>query len=118
METTGLTPPADQVASELAHGDQRIVEVALALSLKPLLLLDEPTAGMADRETEVMVTLIQRLHAEQGLAPLFIEHDMELVFGIADRITVMDNGRIIAAGNAEEIAANSEVQRAYLGDAA
>ncbi len=119
METTGLTPLADQVAGELAHGDQRLVEVALALSLKPrLLLLDEPTAGMADRETEVMVALIRRLHTQQGLALLFIEHDTEIVFDIADRVTVMDNGRIIAAGSPEEIAANSEVQRAYLGEAA
>ena len=116
LEMTGLAALADRVAGELAHGDQRIVEVALALSLKPrLLLLDEPTAGMADRETEAMVGLIRRLHDELGLALLFIEHDMDLVFGIADRITVLENGRVLAVGTAREIAANASVQNAYLG---
>jgi branched-chain amino acid transport system ATP-binding protein len=73
---------------------------------------------MAERETEAMVTLLERLHAEQGLALLLIEHDMELVFGIAERITVLDNGRVLAVGTAEEIAGNSDVQNAYLGEAA
>ena len=119
MEATGLSEHANHIAGALAHGDQRIVEVALALSLKPrLLLLDEPTAGMAERETEAMVALLKRLHTEQGLALLFIEHDMDLVFGIADRITVLDNGHVLAVGTAEAIAANSAVQNAYLGETA
>ncbi len=118
MEATGLTRLADHVAGELAHGDQRVVEVALALSLNPrLLLLDEPTAGMADRETEAMVTLLKRLNTERGLALLFIEHDMDIVFGIAEHILVLDHGHVLAAGNAEEIAADPAVQAAYLGEA-
>ena len=84
-----------RAVGELAHGDQRVVEVAVALSLKPrLLLLDEPTAGMGDTETDHMVDLIRRLHQQQGMSILFIEHDMDIVFGIAERITVLDQGRV------------------------
>ncbi len=101
---------------ELAHGDQRVVEVALALSLEPkLLLLDEPTAGMAEHETEEMVALIRRLHAERELTILFIEHDMNIVFNVAQRITVLDYGRVLASGTPAEIAADPRVQAAYLG---
>jgi len=115
----GLAAKADRVASELAHGDQRVVEVAIALALQPkLLLLDEPTAGMGDEETEGMVGLIRRLHAEQGLSILFIEHDMDIVFGIAQRITVLDQGRILAEGTPSEISTNDAVRAAYLGEAA
>jgi branched-chain amino acid transport system ATP-binding protein len=108
-----------RVVGELAHGDQRVVEVAMALSLKPrLLLLDEPTAGMGDAETEHMVGLISRLHAEQGVSILFIEHDMDIVFGIAQRITVLDQGRVLADGAPTAIAADPKVRAAYLGTAA
>ena len=108
----------DRVVGELAHGDQRIVEVATALSLQPrLLLLDEPTAGMGDAETEHMVGLVQRLHAEQGMSVLFIEHDMDVVFDIAQRITVLDRGRVLAEGTPEEISADTKVRAAYLGNA-
>jgi branched-chain amino acid transport system ATP-binding protein len=104
---------------ELAHGDQRVVEVAMALSLMPrLLLLDEPTAGMGDAETEHMVGLISRLHSEQGVSILFIEHDMDIVFGIAQRITVLDQGRVLAEGSPDAIAANPKVRAAYLGSVA
>ena len=116
MTLTGLSAKADRRAGELAHGDQRVVEVALALSLDPkLLLLDEPTAGMAEHETEEMVALIRRLHAERDLTILFIEHDMSIVFGIAQRITVLDYGRVLASGTPGEIAADPRVQAAYLG---
>ena len=119
LALAGLAAKADRVVSELAHGDQRVVEVAIALALRPkLLLLDEPTAGMGDEETDSMVGLIRRLHGEQGLSILFIEHDMDIVFGIAQRITVLDQGRILAEGSPAEVACNPAVRAAYLGEAA
>jgi branched-chain amino acid transport system ATP-binding protein len=112
-----LNGKADRIVGELAHGDQRVVEVAMALSLKPrLLLLDEPTAGMGDAETEHMVGLMQRLHAEQGVSILFVEHDMDIVFGIAKRITVFDQGRTLADGSPAQISADERVRAAYLGE--
>jgi len=114
-----LAGKENRVVGELAHGDQRVVEVAMALSLKPrLLLLDEPTAGMGDAESEHMIGLIRRLHAEQGVSILFIEHDMDMVFGIAKRITVLDQGRVLADGAPAAIAADPKVRAAYLGTAA
>jgi branched-chain amino acid transport system ATP-binding protein len=119
LATTRLAAKADRVASELPHGDQRVVEVAIALAMRPrLLLLDEPTAGMGDEETDEMVRLIRRLHQEQGLSILFIEHDMDIVFTIAQRITVLDQGRVLAEGSPQEISANAAVRAAYLGEAA
>lgn len=114
----GLGGKEKRAVGELAHGDQRVVEVATALSLNPrLLLLDEPTAGMGDSETEHMVDLVRRLHAEQGVSILFIEHDMDIVFGIAQRITVLDQGRILAEGTPDMISADPKVRAAYLGSA-
>ncbi|MBW4047208.1 MAG: ABC transporter ATP-binding protein [Proteobacteria bacterium] len=119
MQVVGIAAKADRIAGELSHGDQRVVEVGIALSRKPkLLLLDEPTAGMGDEETQNMTALIRRLNKEQGITTLFVEHDMEIVFGIADRITVLDNGTMLAEGNAHEIANNAAVQAAYLGQPA
>ena len=119
MSMVGLTGKDDRIVGELSHGDQRVVEVAIALSRKPkLLLLDEPTAGMGDEETQMMIGLIRRLNKDQGITTLFVEHDMEIVFGIADRITVLDNGHFLAEGNAQEIASNPKVQAAYLGQQA
>jgi branched-chain amino acid transport system ATP-binding protein len=119
MDIVQLTAKADRIAGELSHGDQRVVEIGIALSRVPkLLLLDEPTAGMGDEETHHMTALIRRLNNDQGITILFVEHDMAIVFGIADRITVLDNGRMLAEGNAAEIAANPRVQSAYLGNAA
>ena len=119
MGLVGLTGKDDRITGELSHGDQRVVEVAIALSRKPkLLLLDEPTAGMGDEETQMMTGLIRRLNKDQGITTLFVEHDMEIVFGIADRITVLDNGHFLAEGNAQEIASNPKVQAAYLGQQA
>jgi branched-chain amino acid transport system ATP-binding protein len=118
VEIVGLEGKEGRVVGELAHGDQRVVEVAMALSLNPrLLLLDEPTAGMGDNETEHMVDLVRRLHAEQGISILFIEHDMNIVFGIAQRITVLDQGRVLADGDPEAISKNPAVRAAYLGSA-
>ena len=119
MALVGLTGKDDRITGELSHGDQRVVEVGIALSREPkLLLLDEPTAGMGDEETHLMTALIKRLNKEQGITTLFVEHDMEIVFGIADRITVLDNGHFLAEGNAQEIASNPKVQAAYLGQQA
>jgi branched-chain amino acid transport system ATP-binding protein len=117
IEIVGLRGKEDRVVGELAHGDQRVVEVAMALSLRPrLLLLDEPTAGMGEAESELMVALMRRLHAVQQLSILFIEHDMDIVFGLAQRITVLDQGRTLAEGKPEEIAADPRVRAAYLGE--
>jgi branched-chain amino acid transport system ATP-binding protein len=116
IEIVNLTGKANRTVGELAHGDQRVVEVAVALSVKPrLILLDEPTAGMGDTETDHMVDLIRRLHRDQGLSILFIEHDMDIVFGIAQRITVLDQGRVLAEGTPEAISADPKVRAAYLG---
>jgi branched-chain amino acid transport system ATP-binding protein len=118
MDAIDISSKAYRVVGELAHGDQRAVEIALALCMEPrLLLLDEPTAGMSDAETEHMVGLVRRLHKEHGLSILFIEHDMDIVFDIAERITVLDQGKKIAEGLPAEISANERVRAAYLGEA-
>ena len=119
IEMGDLAGKADQPVGELAHGDQRATEIMMALALKPrLLLLDEPTAGMGDQETYVLTRLISRLHKDSKLTIVLIEHDMRVVFHLADRITVLDQGRLLAEGTAREIAANEAVQTAYLGQAA
>ena len=116
---TGLEKMADRLAGELAHGDQRAAEIAMALALKPrLLLLDEPTAGMGDQETYAITQLIRRLRHNGDFTIILIEHDMRVVFHLADRITVLDQGRLLADGTPDEIAANEAVQAAYLGKAA
>jgi branched-chain amino acid transport system ATP-binding protein len=118
LEVMDLAGKADRIVGALAHGDQRVVEMAMALSLEPrLVLLDEPTAGMGDAETAHMVELVRRLHQEQHTSILFIEHDMDIVFGLAQHITVLDQGRTLAAGPPEAIAADERVRAAYLGEA-
>ncbi len=118
IEIVHLGGKQSRIVGELAHGDQRVVEVAVALSLNPrLLLLDEPTAGMGDNETEHMVELMRRLHAEKSVSILFIEHDMDIVFEIAQRITVLDQGRILADGVPDAISNDPKVRAAYLGTA-
>ncbi len=119
LALAALSGKADRVVGELAHGDQRVAEIAMALALKPnLLLLDEPTAGMGDQETYEITQLIRRLHKAGKLTIILIEHDMRVVFHLADRITVLDQGRLLAEGTPQEIAANAAVQTAYLGQAA
>jgi branched-chain amino acid transport system ATP-binding protein len=116
---TNLTGKADRIVGELSHGDQRAAEISMALTLKPrILLLDEPTAGMGDQETYDVTSLIRRLHREQGYTIVLIEHDMRVVFNLADRIMVLDQGSVLAQGTPVEIAANEAVQAAYLGKAA
>jgi branched-chain amino acid transport system ATP-binding protein len=115
----GLAQKGDRLVGELAHGDQRAAEIAMALALKPrLLLLDEPTAGMGDQETYEITQLIRRLHQDSKLTIVLIEHDMRVVFHLADRISVLDQGRLLAEGTPQEIGANEAVQAAYLGKAA
>ena len=103
---------------ELSHGDQRATEIMMALALRPrLLLLDEPTAGMGDQETYHVTELIRRLHRDRGLSIVLIEHDMRVVFHLADRIMVLAEGELLAEGTPAEIASNETVQAAYLGKA-
>ena len=119
MALVGLTSKADRLVGELAHGDQRAAEIAMALALQPhLLLLDEPTAGMGDQETYQITQLIRRLHRDSNYTIVLIEHDMRVVFHLADRICVLDQGRMLAQGTPKEIADNEAVQAAYLGTAA
>lgn len=119
MDMSGLAEKADRLVGELSHGDQRATEIMMALALKPrLLLLDEPTAGMGDQETYDIAQLIRKLHKDQSLTIVLIEHDMRVVFHLADRIMVLAEGAMLAEGTPKEIAANEAVQAAYLGKAA
>jgi branched-chain amino acid transport system ATP-binding protein len=119
LALTGLAAKADRLVGELPHGDQRAAEIAMALALRPhLLLLDEPTAGMGDQETYEITQLIRRLHGDRKYTIVLIEHDMRVVFHLADRITVLDQGGMLAEGTPQEIASNEAVQAAYLGKAA
>jgi len=116
LERVGLASSAGLEAKVLSHGDQRALEVAVALATRPrLLLMDEPTAGMSPFETEAMVALIAKLRHEENLTVLFSEHDMDVVFGISDRVTVLAQGRVLADGTANEVRANDEVMAVYLG---
>jgi branched-chain amino acid transport system ATP-binding protein len=119
LSASGLESKADRLVGELSHGDQRATEIMMALALRPkLLLLDEPTAGMGDQETYDITRLIRKLHKEQGLTTVLIEHDMRVVFGLADQIMVLAEGRMLAEGSPQDIARNEAVQTAYLGKAA
>jgi branched-chain amino acid transport system ATP-binding protein len=119
LQMGGLSEKADRLVGEMSHGDQRANEIMMALALKPrLLLLDEPTAGMGDQETYDITQLIRKLHRDQKLTIVLIEHDMRVVFHLADRIMVLAEGKMLAEGTPREIAANELVQAAYLGKAA
>jgi len=112
----GLTKVYNTISSELSHGDQKLLDVALALALKPrVLLLDEPTAGMGPEERWKMIKKIQDLWEKTKMTILFIEHDMDIVFDIAQKIYVLQQGAIIAEGNPSEIKNNQKVIKAYLG---
>ena len=115
LAQVSLTGMATRLGGQLSHGEQRSLEVALALATKPkLLLLDEPMAGMGSEESERMVELIE--HLAQQVTILLVEHDMDAVFRLADRISVLVGGAVIASGAPEAIRADAEVRRAYLGD--
>jgi branched-chain amino acid transport system ATP-binding protein len=119
LETVGLADKASYLAKELSHGEQRTLEMALALAGEPeLLLLDEPMAGMSPFERVKATELIQKIHEKQGLTVLFCEHDMDVVFGISERVTVLHQGRVIAEGKPEDIKRNEEVNMVYLGHGA
>jgi branched-chain amino acid transport system ATP-binding protein len=117
LEYVGLSPRShDQLAINLAYGDQRRVEIARALASDPaLLLLDEPTAGMNPQESARLTEFMERLRDERGLSLLLIEHDMKVVMGVSEHITVLDHGEKIAEGLPEEVRANERVIQAYLG---
>jgi len=112
----GLTGLESVPSRDLSHGDQRTLEVALALATRPkVLLLDEPTAGMSPAETTRSVTLVRDLARSQGLTVVLVEHDVSVVFSVADRITVMHQGHVIAEGAPDHVKANQTVIEVYLG---
>jgi branched-chain amino acid transport system ATP-binding protein len=119
LEFSGLKGRDNVIGRNLSYGDQRRLEVARALATQPkLLLLDEPTAGMNPQETADFTKFVDRLRAEHQLSVLLIEHDMRVVMGISDRVTVLDYGEKIAEGTPQEIQKNDRVIEAYLGAAA
>jgi branched-chain amino acid transport system ATP-binding protein len=116
LESMGLSDKEKSIAGSLSHGDQKILEIAIALGNEPeLLILDEPTAGMSPEETQDTMELVKRLANQRGLTILFCEHDMDIVFSVAQSIMVMRHGQTIIQGGLEEVRSNKEVQEAYLG---
>jgi branched-chain amino acid transport system ATP-binding protein len=116
LAEVGMAEAADRPCRELAYGDVKRVELAIALVNEPrLLLMDEPTAGMARRERNELIALVKRLVVERQISVLFTEHSMDVVFAYADRIVVLARGRLIADGDAAAIRDNAEVQQVYLG---
>ena len=119
LEFCGLRRKDEEIGRNLSYGDQRRLEVARALATEPkLLLLDEPTAGMNPQETAEFTAFVDRLRSERKLTVLMIEHDMRVVMGVSDRVTVLDYGEKIAEGDPKEIQKNERVVEAYLGKAA
>ena len=115
LTQVGLAERAGSLASALSHGEQRQLEIAMALATEPaLLLLDEPMAGMGREESAGMIETLKKLRGEKTM--LLIEHDMDAVFALADRITVLVYGKVVATGTVDEIRANDDVKRAYLGE--
>lgn len=116
LQRVGLEQQSHQMATELSHGEQRVLELTLAMATQPkLLLLDEPMAGTGPKESERIVTLIQTLRAQHQMAILLVEHDMDAVFRLADRISVLVNGALLATDSPQEIRHNTHVRAAYLG---
>ena len=116
LAQVGMAEAADRACKELAYGDVKRIELAVALANEPrLLLMDEPTAGMAPRERNDLIALVKRLVVERKISMLFTEHSMDVVFAFADRILVLARGMVIADGDAATIRDNREVQQVYLG---
>jgi len=119
LDRVGMAAQSERACGILAYGDLKRVELAIALANAPkLLLMDEPTAGMAPSERIALMELTARLARQDNIAVLFTEHDMDVVFGQADRVIVLDRGRLIAQGSPEEVRANPQVQAVYLGSGA
>ena len=117
LEDVGLADRADRQSGTLAHGNQKILDIAVALAMEPkLLLLDEPTAGMSPEERWKTVELIQKLWQQLNVTMVFIEHDMDIVFGISQKVRVLCYGSMLAEGTPEEISKNDKVIEAYLGE--
>ena len=117
LQSLGMERHAGRLAFELAHGDQKLLDIGIALALEPrLLLLDEPTAGMSPEERQATRELVRKLWKEYDLTLVFIEHDMDTVFGIAQKVRVLQQGALLAEGTPDEIQNNSEVITAYLGE--
>ena len=117
LTSIGLDSSADTIAGTLSYGNQKQLELGIALASNPaLLLLDEPTAGMSATETHDTMRLLQHIAGERGLTLLFTEHDMEVVFAIAEKIAVLHQGRLLAEGTPDEMRADPEVRRVYLGE--
>ena len=116
LDFLGLVARADEPAATLPHGDQRLLEIAMAVAQDPeLLLLDEPTQGLSAEDTANTVMVIRQIARERRLTILLVEHDMDVVFDLAQRISVLHFGQLIADGVPEVIRANPDVQKAYLG---
>ena len=116
LEQLRLTRFCDTPARNLSHGDQRLLEVAMAVAQAPtLLMLDEPTQGLSIEETEHAVDILQQMLAVGDLTVILVEHDMEVVFKLAEKITVLHRGQVIADGTPDEVKADADVQSAYLG---
>jgi branched-chain amino acid transport system ATP-binding protein len=116
LAALGLLDRADAPAATLPHGDQRLLEIAMAVAQEPeLLLLDEPTQGLSPEDTASTVAAIRKIARERGLTIVLVEHDMDVVFDLADRISVLHFGQLIAEGVPDEIRASPDVQKAYLG---
>jgi branched-chain amino acid transport system ATP-binding protein len=116
LESVGLADKEREIVGSLSHGDQKVLEMAIALGNEPeLLILDEPTAGMSPEETFANIELIKHLARTRGLTILFCEHDMDIVFSISQSIMVMHQGRTLIQGSPEEVRNHPEVQAAYLG---
>jgi branched-chain amino acid transport system ATP-binding protein len=119
LAQVGLADEAQSISGMLSYGFQKQLELGIALASEPeLLLLDEPTAGMSPQETANAIALIAKIVRERGLTLLFTEHDMDVVFSIAEKITVLHQGQVLAEGTPAEVRSNSEVQRVYLGETA
>ncbi len=119
LDDVGLAGEANSISGTLSYGFQKQLELGITLASEPeLLLLDEPTAGMSPQETSDTIELVERIARERGLTLLFTEHDMDVVFNIADKITVLHQGQVLAEGSPDEVKDDPNVQRVYLGEAA
>jgi branched-chain amino acid transport system ATP-binding protein len=117
LQSVGLGPQAAATAGTLSYGNQKQLELGIALASEPsVLLLDEPTAGMSASETRDAIRLLERIAVQRGLTLVFTEHDMAVVFGIAEKIAVLHQGRLLAEGSPAEVRRDPEVRRVYLGE--